>query len=144
MTGKKRYILTSTRPMATKFDRVVGSNAGLLSTKSHNLLITWSHKVIQQIKKAVNSFSRDLWLSNSTEGWRMIRSHMSNSEVILSLWPCRYVRSRDKWTSLYIFSNFGSSEKNFSLKILYSLSSFIFASISSISQQIPVWTKLSN
>ena len=34
--------------MATKLDRAVGSNAGLLFTKSPNLLITWSHKVIQQ------------------------------------------------------------------------------------------------
>ena len=46
VTDRKRYISTSMGPMATKIDRVVGSNAGLLSTKSHDLLITWSHKVI--------------------------------------------------------------------------------------------------
>ena len=40
VTDKKRYISTSATPMATKLDRVVGSNAGLMSTKSHNLLIT--------------------------------------------------------------------------------------------------------
>ena len=69
MTDKKRYILTSAGPMATKPDRVVGSNAGLLSTKSHKSnKITWSHKIILQIKNTINSFSRDLWLSNLTEG----------------------------------------------------------------------------
>ena len=35
---KKRCISTSVRTMAKKLDRVVGSNAGLLSPKSHNLL----------------------------------------------------------------------------------------------------------
>ena len=30
------------------------------------------------MKNAVISFSRDLWLSNLTEGWLVIRSHMSN------------------------------------------------------------------
>ena len=46
VTDRKRYISTSARPMVTKIDRVVGSDAGQLSTKLHNLLITWSHKVI--------------------------------------------------------------------------------------------------
>ena len=46
VTNKKCYISTSARTIAKKRDRVVVSNAGLLSTKSHNLLITWSHKVI--------------------------------------------------------------------------------------------------
>ena len=45
VTDKKCYILTSARPIATKLDEVVGSNASLLSTKSQNLLIRWSHKV---------------------------------------------------------------------------------------------------
>ena len=40
VTDKKGYISTSPRPLATKLGRVVSSNAGLLSTKSHNLLIT--------------------------------------------------------------------------------------------------------
>ena len=40
VTDKKRYISTSARPMATKLDKVVGSNAGLFSTKSQNLLMT--------------------------------------------------------------------------------------------------------
>ena len=56
-------------------------NVGLLSAKSHNLYITWSHKVMQQMKNVINSFSRDLWLSNLTEGWLMIRSHMSNDKI---------------------------------------------------------------
>ena len=34
------YISFSARPMATRLDRVVGYNAGLLSTKSDNLLTT--------------------------------------------------------------------------------------------------------
>ena len=29
----------------------------------------------------INSFSLDLWLSNLTEGWLMIKSHMSNNKV---------------------------------------------------------------
>ena len=67
--------------MTNKLGRVVGSHAGLLSTKSHNLLITWSHKAIYQMQNAINSFSRDLWLSNLTEWWLTIRSHMSNNKV---------------------------------------------------------------
>ena len=33
------------------------------------------------MKNVINSFSRDLWLSNLTEGWPVIRSHMSNNKV---------------------------------------------------------------
>ena len=33
------------------------------------------------MKNVINSFSHDLWLSNLTEGWLMIKSHMSNSKV---------------------------------------------------------------
>ena len=40
MTGKIPFIIISAGAMATKLDRVVGSNTGLVS-KSHNLLITW-------------------------------------------------------------------------------------------------------
>ena len=36
------------------------------------------------MKNVINSFSRDLWLSYFTEGWLMIRSHMSNNEVTYS------------------------------------------------------------
>ena len=75
----KKHISISGRTMAKKLDKVVG--CGLLSIKSHNLLITWSHKVIKQMQNVINSFSRDLWLSNLTEGWLMIRSHMSNNKV---------------------------------------------------------------
>ena len=81
VTDKKRYISTFATPMTNKLDRVVGSHAGLLSTKSHNLLITWSHKAIYQMQNIINSFSRDLWLSDLTEWWLTIRSHMSNNKV---------------------------------------------------------------
>ena len=67
--------------MAKKLDRVVDSKAGSLSTKPHNLLITWSHKVIKQMQNVINLFLRDLWLSNLTEGWLMIMSHVSNNKV---------------------------------------------------------------
>ena len=69
----KRHIWTSAGPMATKLDKVAGSNAGLLSTKSHNLLITWSYKGTWQMKNVTNLFSRDLLLSNLTEGCLMIK-----------------------------------------------------------------------
>ena len=46
MTVKERYTSTSSRTMSKKLDREVGSNADLLLAKSHNMLITWSHKVI--------------------------------------------------------------------------------------------------
>ena len=70
--------------MATKHDRVVGSNAGLLCIKSHNLLITWSHKFTWQIKYVLNSLSRELSLSKLIEGWLMIRSHISNHKATYS------------------------------------------------------------
>ena len=81
MTDGKRYISTSVEPMATK---LVGSNAGILSIKSQNLLITWSYKVTWQMKNVINSLSRDLSLSNLAEGWLMIRSHMSNHKATYS------------------------------------------------------------
>ena len=37
------------------------------------------------MKNVINSFSRDLWLSKLTEGWLMMRSHMSNNKVT---YPC--------------------------------------------------------
>ena len=67
-----------------KLARVVGSNGGQLSIKSHNLLITWSYKVTWQMKNVINSLSRDLSLSNVAEGWLMIRSHMSNRKATYS------------------------------------------------------------
>ena len=33
------------------------------------------------MKNVLNSFSRDMWLSNVTEGWLMFRSHMSKNKV---------------------------------------------------------------
>ena len=60
---------------------VMGSNAGLLSIKSYNLLITWPFKVTWQMKIVINSLSRDLSLSNLAEGWLIIRSHMSNHKA---------------------------------------------------------------
>ena len=88
VADKKRYISTSARIMAKKLDRVVDYKAGLLSTKPHNLLISWSHKVIKQMQNVINLFLRDLWLSNLTEGWLMIKSHMSNnkSHIPLTMW----------------------------------------------------------
>ena len=77
----KRYIWTSAGPMATKLDRVVGYNAGLLSIKSHNLLITWSYKVTWQMKNVINLLSRDLSLSNLTEGWLMIKQ-LNQSTIV--------------------------------------------------------------
>ena len=56
VNDKKSYISTSAKLMAAELDRVVGSSADLLTTKSHNLLITWSHKVT---KNVINSLSRD-------------------------------------------------------------------------------------
>ena len=82
VTDKKHYISASVRPIVARLDRVLDSNADLLSTKSFNLLITWSHKVIWQIKNAINAINlRFLWQSSLTEGWLMVRSHMSNSKV---------------------------------------------------------------
>ena len=67
--------------MPTNLDRVVGSNVSLLLAESHNLLITWSQKVIKQMKEVINSFSRDLWIPKLTEGRLLIRSHMSDHKV---------------------------------------------------------------
>ena len=54
------------------------------------------------MKNVINSFSHDLWLSNLTDGWLMIKSDMSNNKVT---YPSDhgYVRSRDKRASLYIY-----------------------------------------
>ena len=77
----KRYISTSAGPMATKLGRVVGSNAGLLSLRSHNLLITWPYMAKWQMKNVVNLLSRDLSLSNLTEGWLIIKQLNQSATV---------------------------------------------------------------
>ena len=78
----KRHISTLVPiPMAAKLDRVVGFNAGLLSIKSHNLLITWSYKITWQMQNVINLLSRDLSLSNLTEGWLMIKQ-LNQSTIV--------------------------------------------------------------
>ena len=101
----KRYISTSAGPMATKLDRVVGSiiYAGRLSIKSHNLLITWSYKVIWQTKNVINLLSRNLSLSNLTEGWLMIKQ----------ISPCRIVTGN----SMYLF--FFQKKKKLSARVTF-------------------------
>ena len=81
MADGKRYISTSAGPMATKLGRVVGSNAGLLSLRSHNLLITWPYMATWQMENVVNLLSRDLSLSNLTEGWLMIKQLNQSATV---------------------------------------------------------------
>ena len=54
VTDKKRYISTSARTMANKLDRVVGSNAGLLSTKSHKRFFLLNCGHIQLGQKKLN------------------------------------------------------------------------------------------
>ena len=61
MTDEKHYISTSAIPMATKPDRGVGSNQDLLSTKSYNLMITWSNK-----KKHKLVFTRSMGIKLSS------------------------------------------------------------------------------
>ena len=46
--------------MTTKLDREVASDEKMLSTKSHNSLVTWKHEVIGQIKDVISLFPRDL------------------------------------------------------------------------------------
>ena len=70
VTDKKTFYFYLRENYETKkLDKVVSSNAGLLSTKSHNLLITWSHKSHITMKSVINSFSCNLWLSNLAEEW---------------------------------------------------------------------------
>ena len=78
----KRFISTSAGPMVNKFDRVLGVNASLSSIKLHNLLITWSYKVTWQMKIVINLLSRDLSLSNLTEGWLMIKQ-LNQSKIVI-------------------------------------------------------------
>ena len=73
MVYGKRYLSTSAGSIATKLARVMGSNRGLLSMKSHNLLIMWLYKVTRQMKNVINLLSRDLSLLHLTEGWLMIK-----------------------------------------------------------------------
>ena len=81
MTDKRLYFSTSYVYQPWQSSNLVGSNASLLSAKSHNLLLTWSLKVIKQMKNVISLFSRARWLSNLAEGWLMIKSQMSNSKV---------------------------------------------------------------
>ena len=44
----------------------------------HEVTQSVDHEVTWQTKNVLNSLSRDLLLSNMTEGWLIIKSHMSN------------------------------------------------------------------
>ena len=70
---KKRYIFTSTRPIATKLDREVASDGKMSVTKPHNLFITWIYQVTWQIKNAISPIPRDLWPPNLTGLLLMIK-----------------------------------------------------------------------
>ena len=64
----KSYISTSMRSTATKRDRDVALDENMLSSKSHNLLIMWTHQVTWKIKNVISPFLQDLQPLNKT-GW---------------------------------------------------------------------------
>ena len=88
MTDEKRYISTYARFMATKLGRVVGSNADLLFIKSHNLLITWWHKVTWQIKNVLNSLSLDCRYKTWQKGglWLGVTCPTTKPHIPLITW----------------------------------------------------------
>ena len=60
---KNCYISISTRPIATKLDREVGSDGRMLFAKPHNLFITWIYQVTWNV---ISPIPRDLWPKNLT------------------------------------------------------------------------------
>ena len=44
--------------MATKLDSNIAPDENILYTKSHKLLITWTHQVTWQIKRYISIFTR--------------------------------------------------------------------------------------
>ena len=58
--NKKRYIYHSARPMVAKVNRQVASDGKMLSSKSHNPLITWTHQVTWQIENVIPPFPGEL------------------------------------------------------------------------------------
>ena len=64
VTRWKQYISNSTIPITTKFFRMVTYDEGLQPIKSHDSLITWSHKFTWKIKNLISPalFSTFLWL----------------------------------------------------------------------------------
>ena len=90
----KTLCFLSTRSMATKLDREIAPDENILSTKSHNPLITWTYRLTWQIKKVLSPFPRGLWQLNYIGGWRLIRSHKLKNHI--SFCSRGHVRSRDK------------------------------------------------
>ena len=82
VTNEEYYIFTFTRPIAIKLDREVVSDEMILSTKSHNPLITRAHQVIRQIKNITSPFSRDLSYMSRTD--QLIQFVLPND--ISTLW----------------------------------------------------------
>ena len=60
-----------------------GFECGLIIHQVRQPVDKW-HKILWQMKNLLNSLSRELPLSNLTEGWLMIRSHMSNHKATYS------------------------------------------------------------
>ena len=67
MRNEKRYISIPARPMATKLNRKVAYDEKMLSTKSYNPLITWTHQVAWQIKNVILYLQFHETCSNKTK-----------------------------------------------------------------------------
>ena len=60
VTIEERYISTSTRPMTTKLDRDAASDEKMLSSKSHDPLITWIDQATWKKPRYISIFTRPM------------------------------------------------------------------------------------
>ena len=74
-------------PMTTNLDREIAFDERILSIKSHNSLITWTHQVTRQVKKHYISISMR---TVATRLHRMVaydkEPQTTKSEVFLITW----------------------------------------------------------
>ena len=88
VTDEKRYIWPSARTVTNKLDKVVGFIAGLLFTTSLNLFITWSHKVIWQLKNVIIHFHVTFDYKNRQKGglWLGVTYPTTKSHIPSITW----------------------------------------------------------
>ena len=94
VTSSNYYISTTTVSMAMTFGGMVTCHEGLLTIKSHNVLIMWSCKVMWQTKIIISLLPEWLWPPNLIEWWHTLR-HLKKKSYIhmndnLTWWVTTY------------------------------------------------------
>ena len=103
MRNNNHYISTSTRPWATKLNRLATYLEGFLLREFLDSLVTWSSNIILQTKSIIFPLPQWLWSPTMARWWLTLGGSHSYSDM--SIWLHALPRSRDKLKPLYLHNN---------------------------------------